>query len=166
MAVPSACDLGADSFITIFAWISSNLVAFTFFGQKSVTNVHRCLRHRSQSSPAASLVARTCSIRLPIAANESFKMATLSSRGISSPESFNCFNCFFTGRSSSFVEASSMEGHSSEDSESVKVGVGLRFRLRLLVSSIEATASLSARRFRVLTCEDATVGGGEVETLR
>lgn len=61
---------GPDSFMTILAWISSSLVAFTFFGQKRVTNlqksvslnqtkelivtyVHRCRRHRSAFSPAA-----------------------------------------------------------------------------------------------------------------
>jgi len=37
----SICSLGAASFITIFAWISSNLLALTFFGQKSVTKVQR-----------------------------------------------------------------------------------------------------------------------------
>lgn len=82
-------------------------------------------------------------------------------------------SCFLTGRSSSFVAASSMEGlqyvavstdrtprdidetyHSSDDEESVKVGVGLRFRFLLLPSSTDATASLSAR-FRI-----------EVSTLR
>ena len=41
--------------------------------------------------------------------------------------------------------------HSSDDSESVKVGVGRRLRLRELGSSTEATASLSARLFRLLT---------------
>ncbi len=39
LLVLSACNRGADSFITIFAWISSSLLALTFFGQKSVTNL-------------------------------------------------------------------------------------------------------------------------------
>lgn len=32
------------SFITIFAWISSNLPAFTFFGQKRVTKLQKKVR--------------------------------------------------------------------------------------------------------------------------
>lgn len=57
--------------------------------------------------------------------------------------------------------------HSSEDSESVKVGVGRRLRFFEPPSSIDATASLSARRFRLLEIdEDAiAVGGGDVETF-
>jgi hypothetical protein len=38
-ALFSTCSLGAASFITIFAWISSSLLALTFFGQKSVTKL-------------------------------------------------------------------------------------------------------------------------------
>lgn len=140
----SDCALGAASFMTILAWISSSLEALTFLGQKSVTNlsffehqigmrkgityVHRCRRHLSLSSPAACFVFRTCSIRRPMAARESFRMATLSSRGISSPDSLSCFwnfqldtkklrlngyqhtSCFLTGRNSSFVAPSSIEG--------------------------------------------------------
>lgn len=150
------------------------------------TYVHKCLRHLSLSSPAACFAFNTSSMRRPIAASESFKMATLSSRGMSSPDNLSCFysihqkrnlnsreqptNCFLTGRNSSFVAVSSIEGlkkrcsvechtsymgiktyHSSEDSESVKVGVGRRLRFFELPSSIEATASLSARRFMLLT---------------
>src|SRR5882762_7274624 len=95
-------------------------------------------------------------------------------------------SCFLTGLNSSFVAASSIEGliiglfilmnilngvketyHSSEDSESVKVGVGLRFRFRELLSSTDATASLSARLFKLLVCDDdaTAVGGGDVETF-
>jgi len=158
---------GAASFITIFAWISSSLVALTFLGQNSVTNVQRCRRHLSRSSPAACLVWSTCSIRRPMAARESFKMATLSSRGISSPDSLSCFSCFFTGRNSSLVAASSIDGHSSDDSESVNVGVGRRLRFLVEVSSTDATASLSARLFRLLVVDDdaTTVGGGVAETF-
>ena len=76
-------------------------------------------------------------------------------------------SCFLTGRNSSFVAASSIDGlltchehltkqwekmksahHSSEEEESVKVGVGRRFRLFVLPSSTDATASLSALRFK------------------
>jgi hypothetical protein len=39
-ALFSTCGFGAASFITIFAWISSSLLAFTFFGQKRVTNLN------------------------------------------------------------------------------------------------------------------------------
>jgi hypothetical protein len=35
----SDCALGAASFMTIFAWISSSFEALTFFGQKRVTNL-------------------------------------------------------------------------------------------------------------------------------
>jgi hypothetical protein len=38
-ALFSTCSFGAASFITIFAWISSSLLALTFFGQKSVTKL-------------------------------------------------------------------------------------------------------------------------------
>jgi hypothetical protein len=58
--------------------------------------------------------------------------------------------------------------HSSEDSESVNVGVGRRLRLRELPSSTEATASLSARRFKLPLWEDEeamAVGGGDAETF-
>jgi hypothetical protein len=55
--------------------------------------------------------------------------------------------------------------HSSEDSESVKVGVGLRFRFRALVSSTDATASLSARRLLLPLYEDEATGGGDAEAL-
>ena len=106
------CTRGVDSFITIFAWISSSLEAFTFFGQNRVTNlsssifkkttvdmrstflttyVHRCRLHLSQSSPFACFACNTASIRRPIAARESLRIATLSSLGISSPESLSCF---------------------------------------------------------------------------
>ena len=110
LALFSICSLGAASFITIFAWISSSLLALTFFGQKRVTkldhnslnfhgvsklesstHVQRCRRHLSLSSPTASFAFKTSSIRRPIAASESLRMATLSSRGMSSPESFSCF---------------------------------------------------------------------------
>lgn len=91
-------------------------------------------------------------------------------------------SCFLTGRSSSLVAASSIDGlpeqcylnatelaeityHSSEDSESVKVGVGLRFRFRALLSSTEATASLSARRLLLPLYEDDATGGGDAEAL-
>ena len=105
-------------------------------------------------------------------------------------------SCFLTGRSSSFVAASSIEGlekethkspesnavqesrgcgvmeveevggrriahHSSEDEESVKVGVGLLLRFLVLPSSTEATASLSALRLAYEV--DATGGGGDIE---
>jgi hypothetical protein len=55
--------------------------------------------------------------------------------------------------------------HSSEDSESVNVGVGRRLRLRELPSSTDATASLSARRFKVppFEVEATAAGGGEAE---
>lgn len=59
--------------------------------------------------------------------------------------------------------------HSSSEDESVKVGVGLRFRLAraVLLSSTEATASLSARLFRLLEYDDDAIGGGgDAETLR
>lgn len=137
---------GVDSFITILAWISSSLEAFTFLGQNSVTNltarsitayldlealkmtyVHKCFLHLSVSSPAEALFCNTDSIRRPIAAKESLSIATLSSLGISSPDSLSCFcdrvkngasemnrqaitNCFFTGLSSSLVAASSIDG--------------------------------------------------------
>jgi len=106
-------------------------------------------------------------MRRPMRERESFKIATLSSRGMSSPDNLSCLSCFLTGRSSSFVEASSMEGHSSEDSESVNVGVGRRLRFRELLSSTDATASLSARLFKLLVCDDdaTAVGGGDVETF-
>jgi hypothetical protein len=58
-----------------------------------------------------------------------------------------------------------MAYHSSEDSESVKVGVGLRFRFRALVSSTEATASLSARRLLLPLYEDEATGGGDTDAL-
>jgi hypothetical protein len=55
------------------------------------TYVHKCLRHLSLSSPAACFAFNTSSMRRPIAARESFRMATLSSRGISSPDNLSCF---------------------------------------------------------------------------
>ena len=58
--------------------------------------------------------------------------------------------------------------HSSDDEESVNVGVGLRLRFLEEPSSIVAIASLSALLLRVLEYEevDATaIGGGEVETF-
>ena len=55
------------------------------------TYVQRCRRHRSRSSPAAAFCCSTSSMRLPMAARDSFKMATLSSRGMSPPESFKFF---------------------------------------------------------------------------
>lgn len=142
----SDCARGAASFITIFAWISSSLEALTFLGQKRVTKlgekrindcrtfrglvayVQRCRRHRSMSSPAACFSIRTSSIRRPMAAKDSFNIATLSSRGMSPPDNFNCFfnrglrmivilflalkltSSLFTGRNSSFVAASSIDG--------------------------------------------------------
>ena len=51
--------------------------------------------------------------------------------------------------------------HSSEDEESVKVGVGLLLRFLVLPSSTEATASLSALRLAYEV--DATGGGGDIE---
>ena len=66
-----------------------------------------------------------------------------------------------TGRSSSFVAASSIDGHSSSDDESVNVGVGRRLRFLLAPSSTDATASLSARRLIELASDvDATGSGG------
>jgi len=62
-----------------------------------------------------------------------------------------------------------MEGHSSEDSESVNVGVGRLLRFFELLSSTEATASLSALRFKLLLCEDAeakVVGGGDWDVFK
>jgi len=54
-----------------------------------------------------------------------------------------------------------MDGHSSDDSESVKVGVGLRLRFLFEGSSTDATASLSARRFRLIAALDVeAVGAG------
>ena len=99
------------SLITIFAWISSSFPALTFLGQNNVTNlpttqtsesgadtragslthVQRCLLHLSRSSPAACLASSTTSIRRPIAAKDSFRIATLSSRGMSPPDNFSCF---------------------------------------------------------------------------
>jgi hypothetical protein len=38
-ALLSDCALGAASFITIFAWISSSLEALTFLGQNKVTKL-------------------------------------------------------------------------------------------------------------------------------
>jgi hypothetical protein len=40
-ALFSTCCFGAASFITIFAWISSSLLALTFFGQKRVTKLEQ-----------------------------------------------------------------------------------------------------------------------------
>lgn len=41
-ALFSFCSFGAASFMTIFAWISSSLLALTFLGQKRVTKLdHR-----------------------------------------------------------------------------------------------------------------------------
>ena len=71
---------------------SSQSVKFGLLSFKCIsTHVQRCRRHLSRSSPAASFAFRTSSMRRPIAASESFKMATLSSRGMSSPDSFSCF---------------------------------------------------------------------------
>lgn len=50
----------------------------------------------------------------------------------------------------------------------MNVGVGRRLRFLELPSSIEAIASLSARRFRLLLCDDVdaiAVGGGDAETF-
>ena len=116
-------------FMIILPCISSSFDALTFFGQNNVTKlrgrtsmtpphpqsrkntyVHKCLFHRAASSPAAALALRTTSILRPIAESESFRMATFFSRGISSPESLRSFSCFLTGRSSSLVAASSIDG--------------------------------------------------------
>lgn len=59
--------------------------------------------------------------------------------------------------------------HSSEDSESVNVGVGRRFRFFELLSSMDAMASLSARRLILLLCDDEeakAIGGGEAESFK
>lgn len=58
---------------------------------KTMTHLQRCLRHLCLSSPAASFWLRTCSIRRPMRDRESFKIATLSSRGMSSPDNLSCF---------------------------------------------------------------------------
>lgn len=79
------------SFVTIFVCSSSNLAALTFFGQKRVTNAHRCRFHRFVSSPLCAFSCNTASILFPIAASDSFRMATFSSRGMSPPESFRFF---------------------------------------------------------------------------
>ena len=56
--------------------------------------------------------------------------------------------------------------HSSDDEESVNVGVGLRFRFLVLPSSTEATASLSALLLiEELYDVEATGGGGDSEAL-
>ena len=54
--------------------------------------------------------------------------------------------------------------HSSDEEESVKVGVGLRFRFLVLPSSIDATASLSALLLEKLY-DDAGGGGGDSDAL-
>ena len=53
--------------------------------------------------------------------------------------------------------------HSSDDSESVNVGVGRRLRFRELLSSTDATASLSALRFRLPLCEEEATGAGDTD---
>lgn len=60
-----------------------------------------------------------------------------------------------------------MSHHSSDDSESVNVGVGLRLRFFVVVlSSTDAIASLSARLFLLLVDDEAPVaGGGVTDTL-
>lgn len=59
--------------------------------------------------------------------------------------------------------------HSSEDSESVNVGVGRRFRFFELLSSMDAIASLSARRLILLLWDEEeakAVGGGEADIFK
>ena len=56
-----------------------------------MTYVQRWRLQRSTSSPAARLFSRTWSIRRPIAARDSFNMATLLSLGISPPDNLSCF---------------------------------------------------------------------------
>lgn len=109
------------------------------------THDQRYFFHFSASSPAAFFCFTTWSIRRPIAPRESLRIATFFSRGMSSPESLRSFNCFLTGRSSSLVAASSIDGLEKirQASDSLQTESDVPFIRRLGVGERRCRTSLA-----------------------